>query len=119
MEPATKRVLVHFRGRTRPVEFAASQSDSESDSEVLLKEIAKTFSDQFSRGEDANPEVFLQIQDEEWSGEYVDVGNSQPIPNKSVIRMVVQVRCVYAVPFDCLAQHVHTCTCMVPSVCAC
>lgn len=86
-----KRVLVHLGGRSRPVAFTSSQSDSESDLDVLLKEIKSSFSDLLPRAcEEEAPELFLQIQDDEWGSEYVDVLTSQSIPNKSILRVLAE-----------------------------
>ncbi len=81
-----KRVLVRFGERSRPVTFT-SGSDSGSDADLLLKEVQKTFSDQMGRRVEEN-EFFLQVKDEDWAGEFVDVAATQAIPDKSVVKVL-------------------------------
>ena len=68
-----KKVLVRFGDRCKPVQFTGGD---------LHKEIRKAF---VLNEED----FFLQIKDEEWGGEFVDLSDEQEIPDKSVLKMVL------------------------------
>lgn len=35
-------------------------------------------------------QYFLQIKGEEWGGEFVDVASAHEIPNKSILKVVMQ-----------------------------
>ena len=82
-EQAEKGVLVRYGERSRSVTFT---SGSESDSDLLLKEVVKTFDDQMPK----STKLFLQIKEEEWGGEFVDVSRTQSIPDRSVLKVVMQ-----------------------------
>ena len=39
----------------------------------------------------ANADLIIQIKDEEWGGEFVDLKEDQVIPNRSVLNVIPQV----------------------------
>lgn len=78
-ERFSRRVLVCFRQRSHPVTFSLA-SDSESDPDILLQEVLRTFGDQLVKG----TQYLLQIKDAKWGGEFIDVLPAQEIPDKSI-----------------------------------
>jgi len=80
---AEKKVLVCFGDRKRCVNIPA---ESENDLEYLnaiaievLKDVLPTSAIQ----------IFLQLKDEEWGGEFVDIYDNQVIEDRSIVKMVV------------------------------
>ena len=99
---SSKTVLVCIGERKRPVNFSAASDDETS---ALLSAIRDEFRDIITE----DTEIVLQLKDEEWAGEFVDIIRSDNaiIPNKSVVRVVMQkppvcdtskVGCTYVAP---------------------
>ena len=79
-----KRVLVKLGDSNRPVSFL---SDGENDQDVLNEEIRKVYRDEIP----VNSSFILQIKDEEWGGEFVDISSAQTnIVDKSILKVVVK-----------------------------
>lgn len=78
---ANKMVIVEFQGHSRIVTF----QESEDELENATAAVEETFCDVFSSP--PSP-FFLQVFDNSWN-RYVDVFRGQPIPNKSVLRVVL------------------------------
>ena len=76
-------VLVRFGDRSRPLCFqsSAASEEGESDEDVVKRAIRSTFRDVLLDDDD----FFLQVKDEEWAGEFVDVLPSVSIADKSVL----------------------------------
>ena len=74
MATAAKKVLVKFEDRCRPIQFTGDD---------LRVEIREAFD--LNQQED----FFIQIKDEDWGGEFVDVSDEKNIPDKSVIKIVL------------------------------
>ena len=89
-EQTEKTVLVRFCERSRPITFTSGGSDSESDSDLVLKQFLRTFDDQITKSAAQRNELFLQIKEEEWGGEFVDVSREQVIPDRSVLKVLVE-----------------------------
>ena len=70
-------VLVTFGQHTRPVSF-----DHESGYTSLLQKIQSTFNTSSER-------LIIQIKDENWGGLYIDLLPSQDIPDRSVLKVLV------------------------------
>ena len=67
---------------------ASFSSDDGNDREALEKEIRKVYRKEISR----DTRFFLQIKDEEWFGEFVDVSPSKTeIATKSILKVVLKV----------------------------
>jgi hypothetical protein len=77
LDPEEKTVLVHFNERVRPVKFNGGKDD-------LAASVCAAFADVF---EVQSTSILLQIKDEEWEGEFVDLLD-QPIPHKSRIKAI-------------------------------
>ena len=82
MAMANKMVIVEFQGHSRIVTF----QESEDELENATAAVEETFRDVFSSP--PSP-FFLQIFDNSWN-RYVDVFRGQPIPNRSVLRVVLK-----------------------------
>ncbi len=93
----SKRVLVQCGSRSRPVNFESSAEDE--DAEFLKQEAMKVFGDVLENGSD----YFLQLKDEEWGMEFVDVVPGRPIPNKAVLKLVEKEK----VNMDMLKSNLH------------
>ena len=65
-----KRVLIKLGKNNRPVSFV---SDGENDQDIVRKEIRKVYYDEIPE----NSSFILQMKDEEWDGEFVDISPSQ------------------------------------------
>ena len=90
-----KKVLVKFGDCNRPNTFL---SDGGSDQQILEKEIRKVYQDEIPE----NAPIILQIKDEEWFGQFVDVGPSvTDVATKSILRVILKkVRGAYILNFN-------------------
>ena len=82
----TKSVLVCLGEHKRPVTFAAS-SDASLEKKDLQKAIAVAFEDVIGKSADPGS-LLIQLKNEGWAGEFVDVSEGAPIPDSSVVRAV-------------------------------
>ena len=79
-----KRVLVKLGDSNRPVSFV---SDGENDQDIVIKEIRKVYHDEIPE----NSSFILQMKDEEWGGEFVDISPSQTnIASRSILKVIVK-----------------------------
>ena len=82
-----KVALVRFGSSSQGVSFS---SDGGNDREALEEAIRKAYREEIP---DDTP-FFLQIKDEEWFGEFVDVSPSKTeIANKSILKVVLKKVC--------------------------
>ena len=79
---AVKKVLVCFGNRKRSVDIP---DDGENDEKHLRANALKAFQDLLQ------PEmpIFLQIKDEDWGGEFVDLVDGQVIEDRSVVKCMI------------------------------
>jgi len=77
-----KKVLVGFGGRKRSVDIP---DNGENDEKHLHANALKIFKDLLQ------PEtpIFLQIKDENWGGEFVDLVDGQAIEDRSVVKFMI------------------------------
>ena len=85
-EASTKKVLVCLGDRKREVSFLSK--DDEPDGKNLLKETVKVFSDVLVEENDKDSLV-LQLKNEEWDGDFIDVVSMMSIPDKSVLKAII------------------------------
>ena len=79
-----KRVLVRFGERSHPLTFSSTASESESDEDLLKREIRKKFGNML-----AGDDFFLQVKDGREVGRRVcNVAPSARIADKSVLKLV-------------------------------
>jgi len=78
-----KKVLVCFGERKRSVDIP-DDGDGKNDQEHLRANALKAFQDLLQ------PEtpIFLQIKDESWGGEFVDLVDGQVIEDRSVVKFM-------------------------------
>ncbi len=81
---AEKEFLCCFGERKRPVKFKVDPMKGDFNS--ALEVLRTTFEDVIA----PTCQVFLQLKHEDWSGEFVDIGEMDTIPDRSVIRAVVE-----------------------------
>ena len=74
-EKPTKTVLVSFLEYKREVSFSSDE---------LISTIKAKFKDVMRPGMN----LILQLKNEEWQGEYVDVSNILDIPDKSILKAI-------------------------------
>ena len=79
---ATKTVVVDFQGHSRIVSF----QESENEIETATTAVEEIFHDVFSS---PPAPFFLQVLNDTFN-RYVDVLRGQPIPDKSVLRVVLK-----------------------------
>lgn len=79
-----KEVLCVFGQRRRPLSFTASGNEYQ----TALSEAKKTFHDVIPP---SRCTFLLQMKNENWSGEFTDLGEGDSIPHRSVIRLVAEV----------------------------
>lgn len=72
----TKKVLVKFGDHCRPVQFTGDHD------ELVLKT-----KEEFALNQ--QEDLLLQIKDEDWGGEFIDLSASDEIPDKSVLKLVL------------------------------
>ena len=82
MAATSKQVLVPMGSNSRVIKI-------QSDDELKLK-ICSTFAD-IPRVVNASKFV-IQLKDEEWGGEFVDLREDQEIPDRSILNVIPQVR---------------------------
>ena len=73
-------MLVSIGVNTRHVSF--STAESVTDTEALMQAIRTTFKDNLQSGQ----EFSLQLKNEEWGGEFIDLEGTQEIADRSVVR---------------------------------
>ena len=83
---AMKTVLVTLGDNTRVVSFNNLSSMIQSYGAVLTEAVKATFKDVLLPGRS----FFLQLKSEEWGGVFLDLLPNDDIPDKSVIRAVLQ-----------------------------
>ena len=90
-----KRVLVKFGDCNRPITFS---SDGGSDQQILEQKIRKAYRDEIPE----NAPIILQIKDEEWCREFVDVDPSATdVATKSILRVILKkVRGAFILNFN-------------------
>lgn len=81
---AEKEVLCCVGERRRPVTYSLEDGKCESDS--LLEAVKMVFQDVIP----SSRRVFLQVKDENWAGEFVDIHGADSIPHHAVIRVVAE-----------------------------
>ena len=82
---AVKKVLVCLGERKREISFISK--DDAPDGNSLLKEAVKAFHDVLDDEKAAR--LLLQLKNEDWDGDYVDVVGVMSIPDKSVLKAIV------------------------------
>ena len=80
---ATKEVLVRVGVHSRVIRF--------DDKEALFSNIHAAFSDIGQVGT-PNTKLLVQIKDQQWGGEFVDLQEDQNIPDRSVLNVIVIVQ---------------------------
>ena len=83
--------MVNFKGRKRTLRFISTgqSSEGQSDSDVILKIFFDTFRDQLKSDAVTTPDrFFLQLKDEEWGGEFIDVNPTQEVPDQSILQVI-------------------------------
>ena len=83
-ERETRNVLVCFGERKRVLAFSACRGKRDGDG--LLVAVLQGFSDII--GKPVMDNICLQIRDENWGGEFVDLLD-QGVPDRSVVRLIV------------------------------
>ena len=74
-----KVVLCCFKDHRRSVKYSGSIDN-------LNKAVAEKFSDLLPQ----DCEVFLQLKEEFWEGQFVDINKDDNIPNHAVVRIVME-----------------------------
>ena len=82
---AVKRVLLCFgdTDRKRSVTIPAT---SDNDVEHLHAIAIEVFEDLLPTSQ---AQIFLQLKDKEWKGEFVDIHDNQVIEDRSIVKMIV------------------------------
>ena len=83
LKMSENEVLCLLGERRRPVKY--SVQDGKSDLESLNEAVKETFQDIIT----SSTKLFLQLKNESWEGEFVDINEVERIPNRAVIRAVV------------------------------
>ena len=77
-------MLVKLGDSSRPAPFVF---DGENNQDIIRKEIRKVYHDEIAE----NSSFILQMKDEEWGGEFVDVSPSQTnIESRSILKVIVK-----------------------------
>ena len=74
-------VLVKFLNRCRPVSLSPGSREKD-----LLENIRTVYGDVLSKGQ----KFLLQIKDDAWGGEFVDVGEDMEIADRSVFKLLLK-----------------------------
>ena len=88
MEIEKKCVLVCLGERKREVAFMGDKEDAKKERSHFIAAIKKTFSD---IGLESFDSFVLQVKDENWAGEFVDIGSDDRVGHKCVVKVVLEV----------------------------
>ena len=77
-----KTVLLCLGDRKREVAFASKDGR-----EALTRAVREVFNDVLSDDDDSDGQLLLEIKNEEWNGEFVDLVSE--VPDRSVLKVVV------------------------------
>lgn len=80
-----KQVLLCYSKRKHPMKFSHYQSILE-EQKALLCEAKYVF-----EVGDYEGEIILQIKSEAWGGKFIDLQTDEPVPDRSILRMVTKV----------------------------
>lgn len=78
MASSFKEVLINYLCYKRPVKFTTGE---------LKKSIVQKFSD---KGLTTQSKLVIQLKSEEWNGEWVDVLEDSVVPDKSVLKVILE-----------------------------
>ncbi len=78
---STKQVLVRFGAHSWVVRFC-SQED-------LVPSIRTAFADVSAEASQASAKLVVQLKDEQWGGEFVDLREGQEVPDHTVLRVAI------------------------------
>ena len=67
----------------------------------FVRSVASVFEDVFG-GDEELPSLLVQVKSEEWGGEFVDLKSDATIPDRSVLRVVVE-KCKVSLNIDNIA----------------
>ena len=84
---SSKTVLVYFRDRRRPVTFPSGNNETSS----LICAFKETFADALGEERESTSldhEVLLQMKNEDWGGEYVDI-QGDTVPDRIVVKALL------------------------------
>ena len=77
--PRVKKVLVCLGDRKREVIFTAD----------IMGAVRSSFSDVLLAAHDGRPAKFiLQLKNEEWGGDFLDVADESEVPDRSVLKVI-------------------------------
>lgn len=75
-----RRALVQYNVHSRVVHFTGGKLPD------VVAEIRRVFSDVLPPAA-ASPHLVVQMKQEEWGGEFVDVSENESLPDKSILRV--------------------------------
>lgn len=78
-----RQALVVFKDWKRPVQFASGRSEG-NDTAAVIQAIKATFPEITK-----DAECRLQVKSEEWGGEYLDLPEHAPIPDRSTLKVII------------------------------
>lgn len=79
-----KKVLVCFGERKREVIFASETETAGGDVKAVLEAVGEVFADIFDSSDNPTRDLILQVKNEAWNGEFLDVKGE--IPDGAVLR---------------------------------
>ena len=85
---SSKSVLVCLGESRRPVSFRRGDTAA-TERKALVLSVASAFEDVFDAEPPSPSNLLLQLKSEEWGGEFVDLKSDEPIPDRSVLRIVL------------------------------
>ena len=97
--PSKKEVLVSYGKRTKSVSL--NRDNGPKIKLTIFEEKAKAMFEYVMT--EQNSELFMQLKDEKWQGEFVDLTPSAYITDKSVVQMASYIK-FYAI------VHMHACS---------
>ena len=83
--PVIKKVLVCFGERKREVTFT-SATEKDGDVKAVMEAVSEVFADVLDSSDNPTRDLILQIKNEAWNGEFLDVKGE--IPDGTVLRAV-------------------------------
>ena len=86
-----RTVLGCFRQHKRPVTFM--EDGDRKDRSIFIAAFRNAYCDVLDQAEvEADTVLTVQVKNEQWGGEFVDMGDDEKIPDRAVLRVVVEVQ---------------------------
>ena len=85
-----KQVLLCFNERKHPITLYHDQYKSVAEEKIAILCEAKRL---FEVPDEYDEKMIIQMKSEAWGGEFIDLGNEECIPDRSILRIIARQVC--------------------------